>query len=59
MHSEISKYLGLKSFSIENLNKGVSHFKESAQKLFDRYCMNNPEFYEFCKKDFDIWESAC
>lgn len=59
MHSQISSYLRLKSFPIENLNKGVSKFKESAQKLFDRYCMNNPEFYEFCKKDFDIWKSAC
>ena len=59
MHIKIAKYLQLNWFPVENLNQGDSQFKESAQKLFDRYCMNNPEFYEFCKKDFDIWKSAC
>jgi len=59
MHSRISKYLELDWFPIENLNRSVNQFKESAQKLFDRYCKDNPEFHEFCKKDFDIWESAC
>lgn len=59
LHDQISNYLGLKFFPMENLNRSLDHFKESAQKLFDRYCKDNPEFHEFCKRDFDIWESAC
>jgi hypothetical protein len=56
---KLSKHLKIDQLSIKRLNIGLDHFKESAQKLFDRYCKDNPEFHEFCKKDFDIWESAC
>lgn len=47
------------NLNIKILNKSFSCHKESAQELFDKYCKNNPEFHQFCKDDFDIWESAC